>query len=87
MTFGLFGCVLRGFHIFCLSFAFLYLRPIMRSSFGSSSSGGLHRGGRPAEGSESEWVGGGSGGSPVVVVRAPSVGHPPLSGKGKGRIS
>ena len=40
----------------------------MRASSGSSSSASLHIGGRPAEGSESEWVGGGSSGSPVVVV-------------------
>ena len=59
----------------------------MCASSGSSSSAGLHIGGRPAEGSKSEWVGGGSGGSPVVVIRAPSMGHPPLPGKGKGRIS
>ena len=59
----------------------------MCASSRSSSSVGLQIGGRPAEGSKSEWVGGGSGGSPVVVVRAPSVGHPPLPGKGKERIS
>ena len=59
----------------------------MRAFSGSSRSTGLHIGGRLAEGSKSKWVGGRSGGSPVVVVRAPSVGHPPLPGKGKWRIS
>ena len=59
----------------------------MRSSSGSSRSVGLHIGGRPAEGSEFEQVGGGSGGLPVAGVRAPLVGHPPLPGKGKERIS
>ena len=50
-------------------------------------SAGLHIGGRLAEGSESKEVGGGSGGLPVATVRAPLVGHPPLPGKGKKRIS
>ena len=59
----------------------------MRASSGSSRSTGLHIGGRPAEGSESEQVGGGSGGLPIAAVRAPLVGHPPLLGKGKERIS
>ena len=59
----------------------------MRASSGSSRSAGLHIGGKPGEGSESEQVGGGSGGLPIVVVRAPLVGHPPLPGKGKERIS
>ena len=72
---------------FCHSFAFLYLYPIIRASSGSNHSTGLHIGGRLAEGSESEQVGGGSGGLPVVVVRAPLVGHPPLPSKGKERIS
>ena len=59
----------------------------MHSSSGSSRSTGLHIGGRPAEGSEFEYVGGGSCGLLVAVVRAPLVGHPPLPGKGKERIS
>ena len=59
----------------------------MRASFGSSRSAGLHIGGRPAEGSESEQVGGGFVGLLVAAVRAPLVGHPPLPGKGKERIS
>ena len=58
----------------------------MRASSGSNRSIGLHIGGRPTEGSESEQRGGGSGGLPIVAVRAPLVGHPPLSGKGKERI-
>ena len=59
----------------------------MHAYSGSSRSVGLHIGGRPAEGSEFEQVGGGSGGLSIVVVRAPLVGHPPLPGKGKERIS
>ena len=59
----------------------------MRAFSGSRHSTGLHIGGRPAEGSESEQVSGGSGGLPTPTVRAPLVGHPPLSGKGKERIS
>ena len=59
----------------------------MRASSGSSRSTSPHIGGRPAEGSESEQVGGGSGGLLVAAVRAPLVGHPPLPGKGKERIS
>ena len=59
----------------------------MRASSRFSRSTGLHIGGGPAEGSESEQVGGGSGGLPVAAVRAPLVGHPPLPGKGKERIS
>ena len=59
----------------------------MHTSSGSSSSVGLHIGGRPAEGSESKQVGGGFGGLPIAAVRAPLVGHPPLPGKGKERIS
>ena len=59
----------------------------MRASSGSSRSAGLHIGGRPADGSEYEQVGGGSSGLPVAAVRAPLVGHPPLPGKGKERIS
>ena len=59
----------------------------MRASSGSSCSAGLHIRGRPVEGSESEQVGGGSGGLPIAAVRAPLVGHPPLPGKGKKRIS
>ena len=55
--------------------------------FWSNGSVGLHIGGRPAEGSESEQVGGGSNGLPVAAIRAPLVGHPPLHGKGKERIS
>ena len=53
----------------------------------SNRSVGLHIGGRPAEGSKSEQVGGGSGGLPAAAVRAPLVGHPPLPDKGKERIS
>ena len=49
---------------FCHSFAFLYLCPIMCASSRSNRSTGLHIGGRPAEGSESRQVGGGSGGLP-----------------------
>ena len=60
---------------------------IMCASSGSSHSVGLHIGGKPAEGSESEQASGGSGGPPTTVVRAPLVGHPLLDGKGKGRIS
>ena len=59
----------------------------MHASSGSSRYASLHIRGRPAEGSESEQVGGGSGGLPVVAVRAPLVGHPPFPGKGKERIS
>ena len=59
----------------------------MRASFGSNHSTGLHIGGRLAEGSESEQVGGGSGGLLVAAVRAPLVGHPPLPGNCKERIS
>ena len=59
----------------------------MHASFGSNRSTGLHIGGRPAEGSESEQVGGGSGGLPIAAVKAPLVGHSPLPGKGKERIS
>ena len=59
----------------------------MRASSGSSRSVGLHIGGRPTNGSESEQVGGGSGGLPIAAVRAPLLGHPPLLGKGKERIS
>ena len=47
----------------------------MSASSRSSRSTGLHIGGRPAEGSESEQVGGGSSGLPVAAVRAPLVGH------------
>ena len=49
----------------------------MCASFRSSRSAGLHIGGRLDEGSESEQVGGGSGGLPFAAVRAPLVGHPP----------
>ena len=59
----------------------------MSASSGSFCSIGLHIGGRPVEGSESEQVGVGSGGPPVAVVRAPSMGQSLLPGKGKGRIS
>ena len=59
----------------------------MRASSGSSHSTSLHIGGRPTEGSESEQVGGGSSGLPIVAVRAPLVGYPPLPGKGKERTS
>ena len=58
----------------------------MHASFGSSHYVGLHIGGRLAEGFESEQVGGGSSGLPVVAVRASQVGHPPLPGKGQERI-
>ena len=58
----------------------------MRASFGSNCSAGLHIRGRPVEESESEQVGGGSGGLPAAAVRAPLVDHPPLPGKGKERI-
>ena len=58
----------------------------MCASSGSSRSAGLHIGCRPAERSESEQVGGGSGGLPIATVRTPLVGHPPLPGKGKERI-
>ena len=58
----------------------------MHASSGSSCSAGLHIEGRPIEGSESEQVGGGSGGLPVAAVKASLVGHPPLPGKGKERI-
>ena len=59
----------------------------MRASFGSSHSTGLHIGDRPTEESEFEQVGGGFGGLPVAVVKAPLVGHPPLPDKSKKRIS
>ena len=59
----------------------------MRSSSRSICSAGLHIGGRPVEGAEYEQVGGRSGGLPNAVVRAPLVGHPPLLGKGRERIS
>ena len=59
----------------------------MRASSRSSRSSGLQIGGKLAEGFESEQVGGGSGGLPAIAVRAPLVGHPPLPGKGKERIS
>ena len=58
----------------------------MSASSRSSRSASLHIRGRSAEGSESEEVGGGSGGLLVPAVRAPLVGHPPLPGKGKKRI-
>ena len=59
----------------------------MCASSRSSCSAGLHIGGRPVEGYESEQVGGGSGGLPTATIRAPLVGHPSLPGKGKERIS
>ena len=59
----------------------------MRASSGSIHSAGLHIGGRPVEGSESEQVGGESSGLPIAAVRAPLMGHPPLPGKGKNRIN
>ena len=59
----------------------------MRASSGSGRSTGLHIGGRPAERPESEHIGDGSGGFPVAAVKVPLVGHPPLPGKGKERIS
>ena len=59
----------------------------MRASSGSNRSAGLHIRGKPTEESESEQVGGGSGGLPAAAVRAPLVDHPPLPGKGKERIS
>ena len=59
----------------------------MRASSGSNRSAGLHIGGTPTEGSESEQVGGGFSGLPIAVVRAPLVGHRPLPGKGKERIN
>ena len=59
----------------------------MRASSRFIRSAGLHIGGRPAEGAESKQVGGGSGGLPSAAVKAPLVGHPPLPGKGKERIS
>ena len=84
LAFGLFGCV---WSLFCHYFAFLYLCLIIRASSRSSRSAGLHIEGKPTKGYESEQVGGGSSGLPVAVVRAPLVGHPPLLGKGKERIS
>ena len=83
LAFGLFGCV---WILFCHSFAFLYLCPIMRASSRSTHSVGLHIGGRHAEGFESEQVGGGSDGLPAIAVRAPLASHPPLPSKGKERI-
>ena len=59
----------------------------MHASSGFSRSAGLHIGGRTTEGSKSEQVGSRSGGLPIAAVRAPLVGHPPLPGKGKERIS
>ena len=59
----------------------------MRASSGSIRSVGLHIRGRSVEGVESEQVGGGSRGLPSAAIRAPLVGHPPLPGKGKERIS
>ena len=61
---------------FCHSFAFLHLCPIMRASFGSSRSAGLHIGGRPTKGSKFEQVSGGSCGLPSVAIRAPLVSSP-----------
>ena len=59
----------------------------MSASSGSNNFAGLHIGGRPTEGFESEQVGGGSDGLPVAAVRAPLVSHPPLPDMGKERIS
>ena len=84
LAFGLFG---RVWSLLFLPFAFLYLYPITCASSGSIRSTGLHIGGRPAERAESERVGGGYGGLPSAAARAPLVGHPPLLGKGKERIS
>ena len=59
----------------------------MHAPFGSIRSIGLHIEGRPTEGFGFEQVSGGSSGLLVVAVRAPLVGHPPMPGKGKERIS
>ena len=58
----------------------------MRAFSRSHRFASLHIGGRPAEGSEFEQVGGGSSGLPAATVRDPLVGHLPLPGKGKERI-
>ena len=83
MAFGLFGCV---WNLFFHSFTFHYLCPIICASSGSNRSVSLHIRDRLAEGSESELVGGGSGGFPFAAVKTPFVGHPPLPSKGKERI-
>ena len=59
----------------------------MRASPGSSRSIGLRIEDRPAEGFKLGQMGGESGSSSVVVVKVPPVDHPPLPGKGKGKIS
>ena len=59
----------------------------MSASSGFIRSVGLDIGDMPAEGSESEQVGGGSGGFPAASIRAPLVGHPPLPGRGKERLA
>ena len=59
----------------------------MRASLGSSRSTGLRIKDRPAEGFELGQMGGEFGSSSVVVVKVPRVDHPPLPGKGKGKIS
>ena len=59
----------------------------MSAFFGSNRFTSMHIGGRLAEGSESEQVGGRSGGLPVAAIKAPLVGYPPLLGNGKKRIS
>ena len=59
----------------------------MRASSGSIRFAGLHIGGKPSEGAESEQVGGGFGGILSAAIWAPLVGHPPLPSKGKKRIS
>ena len=59
----------------------------MRASSCPIRFAGLHIRGRLAEGAESEHVGGWSSGLSSAAVRAPLVGHPPLLGKGKERIS
>ena len=69
------------------SFDLPYTYPIMRTSFGPSSSFGLRIGGRPAEESELRQTDGGSYSLAAVVDRAPPADHPSPSGKGKGKIS
>ena len=59
----------------------------MRTSSGPNCSSRLHIEGRPTEEFESRRTGRGSGNLAAVVDRAPSTGHPPPLGKGKGKIS
>ena len=59
----------------------------MCASLGSSRSTGLRIKDKPAEGFELGQMGSESGSSSIVVVKVPPMDHPPLPGKGKGKIS